>query len=109
MEKFTRVYERWERRELSQSEAAEILGKSDRQFRRYVEAFEETGLEGLRDGRLGRPSGNATPEAVVAAILALYRRDYMGWNVTHFHEHLVNGDKNKHTHTRTHTHLGQSI
>ncbi len=89
MQKFTNVYERWQRRELSQSEAGELLGKSERQFRRYVASYEAGGLGRLRDGRLGRPSSNATPADVVAAILALYRRDHLGWNVKHFHEHLV--------------------
>ena len=51
MEKFQCVYERRERREMSQSEAAEILGRSERQFRRYADAYAADGLEGLRDGR----------------------------------------------------------
>jgi transposase len=89
MEKFTSVYDRWERGELSQAEAAELLGRSERQFRRYKGLYEEGGLEALRDGRLGRRAGNATPQEVIAAILALYRRDHLGWNVKHFHEHLV--------------------
>ena len=89
MEKFTSVYERWERRELSQVEAAEILGRSERQFRRYCDQFEAEGLEGLRDHRLGKPSGKALAKEVEAAILALYRHAYRGWNVKHFHEHLV--------------------
>ena len=54
MEKFVGVYDRWERKELTQAEAAEILGKSERQFRRYAERYEEQGLDGLRDRRLGR-------------------------------------------------------
>ena len=89
MRKFEDVYGRWQRGELSQDEAGELLGASGRQFRRYMDAYDEGGIEGLRDGRLGRPSGNATPAAVIEAILALYRRDYRGWNVKHFHEHLV--------------------
>jgi len=89
MEKFRCVYERWERRELSQCEAAEILGRSERQFRRYIDIYEESGLEGLRDGRLGRVSGKAIPAEAVERILALYRTAYQGWNVKHFHEHLV--------------------
>ena len=89
MEKFKCVYERWERRELSQSEAAEILGRSERQFRRYIDIYEESGLQGLRDGRLGRTSGKAIAADAVAQILALYRTAYQGWNVKHFHEHLV--------------------
>ena len=89
MEKFACVYERWRGGGLSQSEAGELLGKSERTFRRYKDDYEASGISGLKDGRLGRPSGNATPGAMVAAILALYRRDYMGWNVKHFHEHLA--------------------
>ena len=89
MEKFTSVYDRWQGGDLSQAEAAELLGRSERQFRRYKGLYEEGGLEALRDGRLGRPSSNATPAEVIAAILALYRRDHQGWNVKHFHEHLV--------------------
>jgi transposase len=89
MEKFQCVYERWERRELSQSEAAEILGRSERQFRRYADAYAADGLEGLRDGRLGRASGKAIPADAVERIMSLYRNAYRGWNVKHFHEHLV--------------------
>lgn len=89
MAKFEDVYDRWERRQLSQAEAAELLGKSERTFRRYIDRYEARGLQGLRDGRLGRVSEKALPADAVAQILALYRRQYMGWNVTHFHEHLV--------------------
>lgn len=89
MEKFLDVNDRWERRELSQSEAAEILGKSERQFRRYQRAHTADGMDGLRDGRLGRVSGKAIAADVIAAILALYRGAYRGWNVKHFHEHVV--------------------
>ena len=89
MEKFTGVYDRWRRGDLSQAEAAELLGRSERQFRRYEGLYEEGGLEALRDGRLDKPSSNATPADVIAGMLALYRRDHQGWNVKHFHEHLV--------------------
>jgi len=89
MEKYTSVYDRWRRGELSQAEAAELLGRSERQFRRYKGLYEEGGLEALRDGRLDKPSSNATPADVIAGMLALYRRDHQGWNVKHFHEHLV--------------------
>ena len=75
MEKFTDVYERWQQRALSQVEAAEILGRSERQFRRYCDQFE---ADGLRDQWLSKPSGNALPQDVEAAILALYRKTYLG-------------------------------
>jgi transposase len=89
MEKFTDVYDRWEQGLLSQAEAAEILGKCERTFRRYIDTFEAEGLEGLRDGRLGRVSEKAVPADAVKRILELYRKTYLGWNVTHFHEHVV--------------------
>jgi transposase len=89
MEKFESVFDRWERRELTQAEAAEILGRSERQFRRYIDIYASEGLEGLRDGRLGRVSGKAIEAEIIDRILSLYRTTYAGWNVKHFHEHLV--------------------
>ena len=89
MEKFKDVYDRWDQGRLSQAEAAEILGRSERQFRRYIDRYEAEGLAGLRDGRLGRVSEKALPRDAADRILALYRRAHMGWNVTHFHEHVV--------------------
>lgn len=89
MLKFEDVYGRWQSGRLSQSEAGELLGKSERQFRRYIDAYEQKGLIGLKNGRLGRASGNATPKEVIEAMLTLYRSDYRGWNVKHFHEHLI--------------------
>ena len=49
MQKFRDVWSRWEHRELSAEEAGELLGCSERQFRRYRARYEEEGLEGLID------------------------------------------------------------
>src|SRR5437588_10041489 len=46
MLKFRDVLSRWERRELSMVEAGELLGMSERQFRRYRERFEDDGEAG---------------------------------------------------------------
>lgn len=89
MLKFRDVLSRWERRELSMLEAGELLGMSERQFRRYRERYEEDGLEGLIDRRLGKPSSKRVPVRDVQRMLELYRHAYRGWNVKHFHEHLV--------------------
>lgn len=89
MQKFRDVLSRWERGNLSMLEAGELLGMSERQFRRYRDRYEEDGLEGLRDGRLGRPSPKRVPAADAALMLELYGVAYRGWNVKHFHEHLV--------------------
>lgn len=89
MQKFRDVLSRWELGDLSMLEAGEVLGMSERQFRRYRDRYEEDGLEGLRDGRLGKPSPKRVPAADAALMLELYGGAYRGWNVKHFHEHLV--------------------
>jgi transposase len=87
MLKFRDVLNRWERRELSMMEAGELLGMSERQFRRYRERFEEEGEQGLVDRRLGKPSPKRIEATELDRMLELYRTTYRGWNVKHFHEH----------------------
>jgi transposase len=88
MQKFRDVLSRWESGRLSMMEAGELLGMSERQFRRYRDRFEEEGLEGLRDRRLGKPSPKRVASADAQLMLELYGGAYRGWNVKHFHEHL---------------------
>lgn len=87
--KFLNILSRLDRRELNQIEAAEILGVSERTFRRWVERHEEFGLDGLRDRRLGRPSARRIDEEEIAMVEKLYRERYSGFTVKHFHEKLV--------------------
>src|SRR5436190_11370315 len=87
MQKFRDVLSRWERRELSMMEAGELLGMSERQFRRYRERFEEEGEAGLVDRRLGKVSPSRIETGELERMLHLYRKVYRGWNVKHFHEH----------------------
>ena len=89
MQKFRDVLSRWERGALSMMEAGELLGMSERQFRRYRDRYEEDGLDGLIDRRLGKPSPKRVPALDLRRVLELYRDCYRGWNVKHFHEHLV--------------------
>jgi transposase len=93
MQKFRDVLSRWERGGLSMAEAGELLGMSERQFRRYRDRYAEEGLEGLVDGRLGKPSAKRVPASAIREVLELYRNAYPGWNVKHFHEHLVRDHK----------------
>jgi transposase len=88
MQKFRDVLNRWEAGALSMMEAGELLGMSERQFRRYRDRFAEEGEDGLCDRRLGKPSSKRVPAAERDRMLALYREAYRGWNVKHFHEHL---------------------
>jgi hypothetical protein len=89
MQKFRDVLSRWERRELSALEAGELLGMSERQFRRYRHRYEEEREEGLMDKRLGRISEKRVPADEIAWLLKEYRTTYKGWTAKHFHEHLV--------------------
>jgi Winged helix-turn helix len=45
---------------------------SERQFRRYRNRYEEDGLAGLVDRRLGKPSPKRVPAAAAALTLELY-------------------------------------
>jgi len=88
MQKFRDVLSRWERKELSAMEAGELLGCSERQFRRYRARYEEEGLDGLLDRRLDKASEKQVPADEIAWMLDQYRARYLGWNVKHFHEEL---------------------
>jgi transposase len=69
-------------------QAAEIIGISDRQMRRWRERYEEFGYDGLFDRRRGQPSPKRVSLAVVEQVLGLYRERYFDLNVQHFHEKL---------------------
>ncbi len=86
--RFTDVLGRAERSELSQMEAAELLGISERTFRRWRDRHREHGQEGLSDRRLG-PSLRRAPVAEIERMLGLYGDLYRGFTVKHFHEQLV--------------------
>ena len=76
------------RSELSQMEAAELLGISERTFRRWRDRHRESGLAGLDDRRLA-PSLRRAPVAEIERMLGLYRDLYRGFTVQHFHEQLL--------------------
>jgi len=88
MDKFCDVLSRWKARELSAQEAGELLGCSERQFRRYRRRYEEEGLQGLFDKRLGKASARRVPIDRVNWMLWEYRTRYTGWTIKHFHEHM---------------------
>ena len=85
--RFADVLGRTERSELSQMEAAELLGVSERTFRRWRGRYREEGPAGLADRRL-RPSLRRAPKAEIARMLGLYCDLYRGFTVKHFHEQL---------------------
>jgi transposase len=86
MERFEEVYDEYQKAVLSVEEAAMILGVSARHFLRQRVRYEEAGLEGLKDRRVGRVSKRRAADAEVARITQLYRERYQGFSVRHFHE-----------------------
>jgi transposase len=85
--RFEEVYGGWQQGRLTQEEAARVLGISDRTFRRYVERYDDGGLEALLDKRLTQASHRRAPVDEVLALAERYRKRYKGWNVRHFHSH----------------------
>jgi transposase len=72
-------------REITWIQAADILGISARNMRRWKVKFETAGLEGVLDRRtLGHPNPRRVTRAELEKLLALYQRRYVGVNVRHF-------------------------
>ena len=69
-------------------QAAEILGMSDRQLRRWRVRWGKYGYDGLYDQRAKRPSPRRVPMADMEKVLGLYRERYFDLNVKHFVEKL---------------------
>jgi transposase len=86
--RFSDVLGRSERSELNQIEAAELLGISERTFRRWRDRHREAGLPDLADRRLA-PSLRRASVTEIERMLGLYRDIYRGFTVKHFHEQMV--------------------
>ena len=87
--RFESLVGRWDRGDITQVEAAEMLGVSVRTFQRWTERFEEAGAEGLADRRVGRPSPRRAPAGELERMLGLFKDKYSDFTVKHFHEQLV--------------------
>jgi transposase len=87
--KFRSVLDRYESSELTQTDAADLLGITERTFRRWCHRYDEGGEAGLLDRRLGHASGKRVPVDRSEEVEALYRTRYSGFTAKHFHEHLV--------------------
>lgn len=84
--RFEELYERQQRRTLTMAEAGEMLGVTERTFRRWRSRYEADGAAGLQDRRLGRASARAVPVDEALRMVTLYESRYTGWTVKHFHE-----------------------
>jgi len=96
--RFEEAYEVWTERRLSQEEAARILGVCTRTFRRYINRYEESGLDGLLDKRLTQASSHRAPVDEIIALARQYESRYRGWNVKHFYSwYRRNGGQRSYT------------
>lgn len=86
--RFEDILGRTARSELSQMEAAELLGISERTFRRWRDRHREHGAAGLDDRRLAA-SPKRADVAEIERMLGLYRDLYRGFTVKHFHEQVT--------------------
>ena len=84
-----RVEERYARRQqrsVTRAEAGEMLGVTERTFRRGSGRYHAEGAEGLQDRRIGRLSACAVPVDEALRMVTRYETRYTGWTVKHFHE-----------------------
>ena len=83
--RFEEAYTGWQVKRLTQQDAGELLGVSERTFRRQIGRFEAEGMDGLIDRRMAQVSSRRAPVDEVLGVVRLYGSDYVGWNVKHFH------------------------
>ena len=69
-------------------QAAEMIGISERQMRRWKKRYEANGFDGLLDLLRGVPSRRHVPQAQEEQVVSLYRDQYFDLNVRRFHEKL---------------------
>ena len=82
---FEEVLSIWTEGRLTQEEAARMLSVTDRTFRRYIDRYNENGLDGLLDKRLTQASARKAPVDEVMKLVERYQSKHKGWNVSHFH------------------------
>lgn len=83
-----RIMERLIRRELTEKEAAELLGISVRQVRRVKRKVRRGGVMSLIHGNAGRIPWNKRPNDIVDTIVRRYTTTYEGFNCLHFRDML---------------------
>jgi hypothetical protein len=70
-------------------DAAELLGMSERHFRRLRDAFAAHGAEWIIDRRRGRASGRRAPVDEIEWVLKEFRSRYFDFTAKHFHEAVL--------------------
>ena len=78
---------------IGRKEAAGALGKSERQVSRMVEKWRRKGILGLEHRRVGGIPWNRKNQDLKDEVLRLLTTKYSGFNLLHFHEHLIGVEK----------------
>ena len=79
--------------QITQDNAAEVLGLCDRQIRRIVKRIKDQGDEGIIHRSRGKPSNRVTSPKIKNKVLNLCRARYKGFNPTFASEKLFEIDK----------------
>ena len=87
--RFEEAYGGWQGGRLTQEEAARLLGVCERTFRRYIDRYEDDGMEGVIDKRLNQVSHRRAPVDEVMRLVDRYRNRHEGWDVKHFSTRLM--------------------
>ncbi|MDD5268869.1 MAG: helix-turn-helix domain-containing protein [Methylococcales bacterium] len=82
--RFEEAYGGWQGGRLTQEEAARLLGVCERTFRRYIDRYEDEGLDSLINKRLNQVSHRRAPVDEVMRLVDRYRSRREGWNGKHF-------------------------
>jgi hypothetical protein len=69
-----KLYERRQQRVVTMAEAGEMLGVTERTFRRWSGRYDAEEAKELRDRRLGRASARAVPVDKALRMVTLYKR-----------------------------------
>jgi len=84
--RFEDIYQWQSERNLTNAEAAEILGVCERTYRRWCRRYDDEGTAGLLDGRLEKAAHNCAPVDEVMEVISLFETRYANFSVSHFYD-----------------------
>lgn len=88
LDRYTAMEQVIEKR-VKQVKTAELLGVSDRHFRRLLKAYREEGAQGLVSKKRGKPSNRRLPDKLKRETLKLMKTKYDGFGPTLAREKLI--------------------
>ena len=77
----------------NKNRASEKLGISARQINRLIVLYKEKGKSAFVHGNRSRKPVSTLDKSISEDIILLYKNKYQDWNFKHFHEWLVEKEK----------------